>query len=696
MSLVDSTCIVRSLKAGLFDDGWYPGVFGSRRAVQLDAEFGCYTDAALDLNGATGYAQKGSPTFPATTGLVFAIDAKPTALGVVQTILGRWDNVSNQFLCYITVTGELYVFIADAPGDGGNNYNQTTTGLAAGVNTRVLVVYDGTQAVPADRVKIYFDGAVQPVVSAGTIPASLVASTAPVSVGSFASGGGPWGGTLKNLSFSSDALSGSALDDAHVSKMWSEMSPEEQARWFSHFDLCQRTGTLDDATGLNDLTRVNSPGVAQGPTGKARLLNGVNQYFSRASEAALNVDGSTSFTIAMWINPSDTSGRVWASKDDTASDRSFLIYTNANTFVGGVWDDAGNLIIPSIALVPDGQHHLVTMSWSVDDERVRLSVDGGAETIGGVCAAPLNGDCAEPFAIGANHGGNLAAGSFCRTLFTKRLLTDAERRDLYRGGEGRLYANLPASLIDSNLVFCLDGTETDNGTLVDQHAGLDFTAVNSPTSTAGPGLSGPCVDRSPCKRIEDGGPHKRHFIQPTMTKQPDWGAEYQNGLGALVFDGVDDYMYAEFSLIPAFETWVVGKFTGPRVGNNSICAAVRLNTYRLLRSPDADTMRAYTGVSLYAAMGPSGPESFHLYRASWAASGLLSVDSDPDNTGADLSGSHVNAAGYVLGARGGGPGLAPAEFGPCAISSLLLLSAVPTDAEAINAKRYYRTRYGTP
>ena len=677
-------------KGGPFDGplrvpSWAPRVFGSRRAVQLDAEFGCYTDAALSLNGVDQYAQKTSPTFAPTTKMTIAFDYKPTTTAAAQTVVARMaSGTQNQFSVLVLSGGALRIRISADLTDTGN-YADTTETLSNGTNARVVVVYDGTLSA-GSRLAVYINGVATTLSITGTIPATLTTSTDDLTVGT--SGGGNFAnGALARLGFSSQALSGSALADAHVSKMWSEMTAAEQARWFSHFDLCQRTGTLNDSTGLNDLTRVNSPGVAQGPTGRARALNGTTQRFARASEPALQA-GDIPFYFASWVYIAATGAYQMIVSKGGVSDYEFRIspagvpqleVTGAGTASG-----AGAL--------STGAWHFVEAYHDPDADVIGVAADGAPWTMTPT-GGPATTSPTTVVHIGTRDEGGVFGpfgGAICRTIFTKRLVTDAERRDLYRGGEGRLYANLPASLKDSALVFALDGTETDSGTLVDQHAGLDFTAVNSPTSTAGPGISGPCVDRSPCKRIEDQSDFKRHFYNPTMDEQPDWIADAVNGRPALSTGGpISRRLFSDLVTLAQPLTWFgVLRFTGSAATAGALIYGENSYTPAVYRRGD-DKFGAYAGTEQE---GGDSDTAWHTHAVIFNGAGSQyrldgAADSISGNPGAaSFSAEHMTLFNnYEMSFPGVGY-----------IAAVLLLEGEPTEAEIVSATRFYRTRYGTP
>lgn len=114
---------------------------------------------------------------------------KQTALAVNQTIAAKWTYQTQGswgFQTDATNNDELLCYIATSLIDAGVNYGRTTTAdLAAGTWYHLIVVYDGSGAANADRLKIYVNGVQKTLTFTGTIPASLQNSTADLNVGKF-------------------------------------------------------------------------------------------------------------------------------------------------------------------------------------------------------------------------------------------------------------------------------------------------------------------------------------------------------------------------------------------------------------------------------------------------------------------------------------------------------------------------------
>jgi len=270
-----------------------PLSLGTSLAAWYRADAGCYTDAAcLFASASSQYLSKTSPTFAPTTKMTIAFDYKPTTIAF-GALCGIWGAGGKKFVVFIGAGGEVIVYFAD-----GEAQTSDLT-MSAGVNSRIVIVYDGT-LVAADRLAIYVNGVAATITHGGTVPTTLTASTEPLSVGENAATYYA-NGALARLGFSSLALSGAALTAAHTSTFWADMTAARQADWFSFYNLCEASSTRVDSTGLNNLTPTNGPTVAAGP-GEGACVN--NAPRKRIEDASGNARHRTQATIAaqpLWL-----------------------------------------------------------------------------------------------------------------------------------------------------------------------------------------------------------------------------------------------------------------------------------------------------------------------------------------------------------------------------------------------------------
>ncbi|MDI9309653.1 MAG: LamG domain-containing protein [Limnohabitans sp.] len=72
--------------------------------------------------------------------------------------------------------GEIYAFI-------GDSYNYTINKILPNQWTHIAVVFDGSQAVNSDRLKIYFNGVLQPIINVGAFPATVPSNSGSFTIG---------------------------------------------------------------------------------------------------------------------------------------------------------------------------------------------------------------------------------------------------------------------------------------------------------------------------------------------------------------------------------------------------------------------------------------------------------------------------------------------------------------------------------
>lgn len=125
-----------------------------------------------------------------TTAFTIEFYIYPTTTST-QNVMSRWAiGTGGQFL--VRYTGGLFVFIPSSAGDGGSNYGSISSGISINTWTKIKIVYDGSGATNADRLKFYFNDVQQTLVFVGTITSSLVTASIPTYFGE-------WNGTANYL-----------------------------------------------------------------------------------------------------------------------------------------------------------------------------------------------------------------------------------------------------------------------------------------------------------------------------------------------------------------------------------------------------------------------------------------------------------------------------------------------------------------
>ena len=123
-----------------------------------------------------------------TTKLTVICRVKILTLAVDDAFMAKWTYQTQASWAISTETtgsDEIRVHIADSLNDAGSNYAVSTgAGLTADGWRDVGFVYDGALAA-ADRVTIFVNGSAITTTATGTLPATLIDSTAPTNIGQF-------------------------------------------------------------------------------------------------------------------------------------------------------------------------------------------------------------------------------------------------------------------------------------------------------------------------------------------------------------------------------------------------------------------------------------------------------------------------------------------------------------------------------
>lgn len=118
------------------------------------------------------------------TGMTIFIVVKNPGINL-NAYLAKWDYQTQGSWIWATfVTDETRMYIAPTLTDNGSTYKTTSTSdMASGTWYLLEMVYDGSQGTASDRVKIYRNGTLVTQAATGTIPTSLVSSTATLKLG---------------------------------------------------------------------------------------------------------------------------------------------------------------------------------------------------------------------------------------------------------------------------------------------------------------------------------------------------------------------------------------------------------------------------------------------------------------------------------------------------------------------------------
>jgi len=229
----------------------------------------------------------------------------------------------------------------------------------------------------------------------------------------------------------------------------------------SYWKLDEASGNALDAHSTNELTDQNTVGSATGKINNARdFENGANEYFSRASNAALQT-GNIDFTFTGWINVESfpaVASFITAKREflggggdlNSNVEHNVALVTSAgNTFLAfGTGNGVGLFdAITSITALSLGTWYFFCAWHDATLGKIYIQVNAGTPDEFTRLTVPAT--TAYDFQINMRNdggGGNFGYdGLIDEVGFWKRVLTSDERTDLYNAGNGRDYAYITAA-----------------------------------------------------------------------------------------------------------------------------------------------------------------------------------------------------------------------------------------------------------
>jgi hypothetical protein len=286
-------------------------------------------------------------------------------------IVSKYSNSSNNF--YIQPAhndGNTYVYISNGGQQGGRTWNYGGV-FTAGNWYYMTVVYDGTQATNADRVKIYYNE-----INVGTsgtsggagFPTTLSSTTTDWLIGNYAAGTtNGWNGSIDNF----------AIYDRAVTY-------EEHLRNYRKMQttyIADYVGANHGAiTGATFMTPNNG---AFGYTGDDALdFDGTDDYATIADDASIDLERTDAFSIYAWVKPATSKNQSIVAKRDSAANayRGYEFWLRSDNKLSMILNgNSGNLIyVHSNETVTNGDQNFVVMTYdgSSTAAGVKLYIDG--------------------------------------------------------------------------------------------------------------------------------------------------------------------------------------------------------------------------------------------------------------------------------------------------------------------------------
>lgn len=212
----------------------------------------------------------------------------------------------------------------------------------------------------------------------------------------------------------------------------------------SYWSLDEASGNATDSHGSNTLTDLNTVTSAVGKIGNARDFEADNSEALTSTDNASLSTGDIDWTIAAWVQIESLTTRCVFGKGDGAgpSTDEYVLRTVASKFRWSVSRASAytDLTASTFGTVTTGTWYFVVAWHDSAANQIGISVNAGTADTASHSTGP--NDTAKGFAIGRY--GELSAqywdGLIDEVGFWKRVLTGAERTELYNGGAGRDYA----------------------------------------------------------------------------------------------------------------------------------------------------------------------------------------------------------------------------------------------------------------
>lgn len=210
----------------------------------------------------------------------------------------------------------------------------------------------------------------------------------------------------------------------------------------SYWKLSDSAGHRADSKGSNNLTNFNTVTSVAGKVGNASSFSSASSQYLGISDNASMSTGGIDFTISAWVNISDDSTRVIASKyDDTGTTKEWrLIYKASVKKFAFSTTDSGNTVTEIIADTPTpitlGSWYFVVAWRNQSSGTINVQVNNG--TVYSLAAsAPV--DTSAAFKVGWSHSTTWWNGKIDEVGWWKKVLSTQERTDLYNAGTGSTY-----------------------------------------------------------------------------------------------------------------------------------------------------------------------------------------------------------------------------------------------------------------
>ena len=234
--------------------------------------------------------------------LTISLWVKPDSLSDLKSLVSKYSRTHGGWIIEtsFSAAGGSNDLIFAPTDIAGHDWGHTSEDvLSVGVWTHVVMVYDGSGASNADKLKGYIDGNSKTLTFNDDIPSSLPSTTDPVYIGACIDIGRYFDGIIDEVGIWNRALSSSEVqqlfqgtfdDDTGLISFW-------------HFDESFGTEVFDETTNDNDgvihYATWAGPMWATGQVGKALSFDGVDDYVEVPDSSSLDI--TNAITIEAWF-----------------------------------------------------------------------------------------------------------------------------------------------------------------------------------------------------------------------------------------------------------------------------------------------------------------------------------------------------------------------------------------------------------
>tara|TARA_B110000503_G_scaffold129393_1_gene201580 strand:+ start:108 stop:3785 length:3678 start_codon:yes stop_codon:yes gene_type:complete len=633
---------------------------GNNGTLNNGVEYTTDNGGVLDFDGTDDYISiPNSTSLQNTSNLTLEAWVKlDTNVGYYVGIIGKGTSDANEEYCILILpsTGKLYMDV----GAGGGPY--VNAGYAFALDTWYHIAGTHERVGGVSTIKVYVNGVYQPSTTNGST-LTPNSNTTSVTIGSrFSNGGSTWPGQIALARIYTRTLTHDEILNSYTST-----APRYRVQLprtvndslaldvdFGNTTSYPREGiTIYDRSGNgNNGTATNGP-PWEFTNGGIFDFDGTDDYINFNSPSSLDFIYTDPFSLEIWINPDATSGFKHL------IGKSFADYRLAQSGTGISFRLDANLITTQVGTLVAGEWTHIVATWDPITSTARVYQDGILQ--GSITNTAANWtSTSNSFQIGTSPGeayyfdGKIAlGGAYSKTLSNSEVLENYKSTRSRFGTDGiptsGLTLHWDASNIDS-----YDGTSTTISDLSGN--GNNGTLYN------GVGFDGECG-------------------------------------GALVFDGIDDFVYSSYTNLnlTATDCTIIGVSRYVSINQGTYLGGGRIINARgnnwLMGHWDRSAKKYYAQGWVSDSSGTEGmPDtSLHFYHTfnkpstnSWSFYIDNVLDSGPNSNGSQ------GPNGFTIGKYGTSNG----EYSNSKFYTLLVYSRILSDSEVTQIYTHYRNRFG--